>query len=207
VALLAYTYGLNGLSSPPSKPWLVNLIERERVLADARHAKASGAELVIVRLQWGNEYQSRPTPEQQSLARTLLASADIDLVVGHHVHVVQPIEKIGDEFVLYGLGNFLSNQSPHCCPPASQDGVIVTARVDDRGGRLMVSNVSYTPTWVDRGGYVVRPVADALDDPATPAALRPALWASWARTVGAIGALGAGAVGVAPTRVPMGAPG
>ena len=61
----------------------------------------------------------------------LLASPDIDLVVGHHAHVVQPIERIGDEWAIYGLGNILSNMyQSTCCPAASQDGVIDAEYVD-----------------------------------------------------------------------------
>ena len=200
VALLAYTYGLNGLPLPAGEPWLVNLIDSQRILSDAHNARAAGAQFVMVQLQWGQEYQSQPTGEQQSLARTLLASPDIDVIVGHHVHVVQPVERIGDKYVVYGLGNFLSNQHPQCCPLAAQDGVIVTLHVEEQAGRLLVTRVAYTPTWVERGPYLVRPVAAGLDDEVTPPALRAELEASWARTVAAIGSLGA--AGVAPTRIP-----
>jgi poly-gamma-glutamate synthesis protein (capsule biosynthesis protein) len=202
VALLAYTYGLNGLPLPPGEPWLVNVIDAQRILSDARNARAAGAQFVMVQLQWGQEYQSQPTDEQQSLARTLLASPDVDVIVGHHVHVVQPVERIGDKYVVYGLGNFLSNQHPQCCPLAAQDGVIVTLHVEEQAARFVVTRVSYTPTWVERGPYLVRPVAAGLDAAATAPALRAELEASWARTISAIGALGAAAYGVEPTRVP-----
>jgi len=45
-------------------------------------------------------------------------AGDVDLLVGHHAHVVQPVERIGDEVVVYGLGNLLSNQSAACCTVA-----------------------------------------------------------------------------------------
>jgi hypothetical protein len=202
VALLAYTYGLNGVPLPAGAPWLVNLIEPGRILADARAARAAGASFVMVQLQWGEEYQSAPTAEQQSLARTLLASPDVDVIVGHHVHVVQPIERIGDKYVVYGLGNFLSNQNPVCCPRAAQDGVIVNLHVEEQDARFVVRRVTYTPTWVERGPYLVRPVAADLDDRSTSAAVKAELEASWTRTVAAIGSPGAEAYGVAPTRVP-----
>lgn len=209
VAHLAYSYGLNGIPLPADKPWLVRLINRGResppdqaytsqfVLADARAARAAGAEIVIVSLQWGAEYQSKPTPAQTALAAELVASPDIDLVVGHHVHVIQPIDKIGDKYVVYGVGNFLSNQSPAAAPelPAgSQDGVIVEATFaeSDTDGAFSVTKLSYTPTWVDRGnGFVITPVAATLRDPATPAPLRNALTDSLARTNAAINGLGA----------------
>jgi hypothetical protein len=202
VALLAYTYGLNGLSLPSGRSWLVNVIDPQLILDDARRARAAGAQFVMVQLQWGQEYQSRPTAEQQSLARSLLASPDIDVIVGHHVHVLQPVERIGGKFVVYGIGNFLSNQNPQCCPLAAQDGVIVTLHVEESDGRFAVARVTYTPTWVERGPYVVRPVAAGLDDVTTPARVRAELEASWARTVAAIGSLGLGPPDVVPTNVP-----
>src|SRR6266511_3951852 len=110
--LLAYTYGLNGGDTRPAgQRWLVNFISPRRILADARAAKRAGAQFVAVSLHWGTQYQVAPTAEQRALARTLLASPDIDLLIGSHAHVVQPVERIGDKYVLYGLGNFLSNES------------------------------------------------------------------------------------------------
>jgi poly-gamma-glutamate synthesis protein (capsule biosynthesis protein) len=202
VALLAYSFGTNGLPVPANEPWLVNLISRDRVLADAHAARVAGAQFVVVQLHWGQEYQSAPTAAQRTLAHELLASPDVDVIIGHHVHVVQPIERVGDKYVVYGLGNFLSNQNPQCCPLAAQDGVIVTLHVDQRGDRYLVTDVSYTPTWVERGPYLVRPVASALDDPATPPAIRTELTASWSRTVVAIDAMGAATAGVTPSLTP-----
>jgi poly-gamma-glutamate synthesis protein (capsule biosynthesis protein) len=156
----------------------------------------------MVQLHWGQEYQSRPTAQQQELARALLASPDIDVIVGHHVHVLQPVERIGDKFVVYGVGNFLSNQNSQCCPRSSQDGVIMTLHVEARDGRFVVNQVSYTPTWVERGPYLVRPVAAGIDDAATPPEVRGALRESWARTVAAVGALGLGPPDLVPSRTP-----
>jgi len=136
------------------------------------------------------------------LANQLLASPDIDLVVGSHVHVIQPIDRIGDKYVVYGLGNFLSNQASEAAaglPAATQDGVIVEVDLTDTGtGVFKASGVSYTPTWVNRNaGYAITPVSAALKDPATPAATKTALQQSLQRTNTAINALGAADKGVA----------
>jgi poly-gamma-glutamate capsule biosynthesis protein CapA/YwtB (metallophosphatase superfamily) len=64
VALLSFTYGLNSGRLPPDRPWLVKLIEPSRILADARAARAAGAQFVVLLLHWGQEYQSTPTPLQ-----------------------------------------------------------------------------------------------------------------------------------------------
>jgi len=203
VGLLAYTYGLNGGDSRPAgQPWLVNFISAQRVLADARAARRAGAQFVAVSLHWGQQYQVAATAEQRALARALLASPDVDLLIGSHVHVVQPVERIGDKYVLYGLGNFLSNQSARCCPAATQDGVIAFVDVQRQGGRLVAVRVRYTPTWVEPGSYRVLPVAATLDDPAIPAGERAALAASWRRTVAAVTLLGGSAGRPRPDRVP-----
>lgn len=203
VGLLAYTYGLNGGDTRPAgQPWLVNFISPRRILADARAAKRAGAQFVAVSLQWGKEYQVAPTVEQRRLARILLASPDIDLLIGSHVHVVQPVQRIGDKYALYGLGNFLSNQSARCCPAATQDGVIALVDVQRRGSRLVAVRVRYSPTWVELGTYRVLQVAVALDDPAAPAARRVALTASWRRTVAAVSLLGRRAGSARPDREP-----
>ncbi|HMA47611.1 MAG TPA: CapA family protein, partial [Frankiaceae bacterium] len=202
VGLLDYTYGLNSGSRLPEAPWAVNFIDPARILRDARAARQAGAAFVVVQLHWGEQYQVAPTAEQRSLARRLLASPDVDLIVGGHVHVVQPVERIGGKYVVYGVGNFLSNQSSRCCPAATQDGVIVTAHVERTPHGFATSRITFTPTWVDIPGYRVLPVAASLDDPATPAALRPALRDSWRRTVAAIGQLGPLAGDVRPDRTP-----
>ncbi len=189
VAQLSYTYGANGIPIPTNAPWSVNIIDQEKMLADAAVARAAGAEFVIVSVQWGNEYQRQPTEQQRSLAAALLASPDVDLIIGHHVHVVQPVEKIGGKYVAYGLGNFLSNQSGFGRLPAgTQDGVIIRFDVvEESPGVFRAASSAYTPTYVDRPGYVIRPA-----DPTTNAA-------SYARTIEAITLLGPEAYDGQPT--------
>ncbi|HSP39388.1 MAG TPA: CapA family protein [Frankiaceae bacterium] len=203
VALLDYTYGLNGERLPSSQPYLVNLINVPAILHDAAAARAAGAKIVVVQMHWGTENQSAPTAEQRAQARQLLASPDIDAIVGGHVHVPQPVERIAGKYVVYGVGNFLSNQSPACCPPASQDGVIVTLHLTDAHGPWAVSRVSFTPTYVDRAnGYVILPVAGTMADRSLRPDLRKQLADSWRRTTTTM--LSAHPPGVAPDQKPPG---
>jgi poly-gamma-glutamate capsule biosynthesis protein CapA/YwtB (metallophosphatase superfamily) len=186
VAQLAYAYGFNGFAVPAEAPWAVNQIDPARIIEDARRAREAGAEFVVVSLQWGAEYQQAPTADQHATAAMVLASPEVDLIIGHHVHVVQPVGRVGDEVVAYGLGNFLSNQSPEAGLLAStQDGVILNLEVTETAlGAFTVTDVTFTPTFVDRtGGYVIR-----VADPATNAE-------SYARTVAAMTALGTPGVG------------
>jgi 2',3'-cyclic-nucleotide 2'-phosphodiesterase (5'-nucleotidase family) len=196
IALLDYTYSLNGFNLPAAQPYLVNLIDVPTILRDAKAAKDAGAKIVIVQMHWGEEYQATPTPVQREQATQLLASPYVDAIVGGHVHVVQPVEKIGTKYVVYGIGNFLSNQSGECCPTSSQDGVIVTLHFTEAAGAWSVSSITYTPTYVDRAGaYVIDPVAATYNDPTTTPALKQQLAASWQRTTSMMGSLQAPQVG------------
>jgi hypothetical protein len=203
IALLDYTYGLNGFVLPAAQPYLVNLINVPQILTDAKAAKAAGAQIVIVQMHWGEEYQATPTPEQRAEATELLASPYVDAIVGGHVHVVQPVEKIGTKYVVYGIGNFLSNQSGECCPVSSQDGVIVTLHFLDTAGKWSVGSITYTPTYVDRaGGYVIYPDAAAYENPGFSLAFKQQLAASFQRTVAVMSSLRA--PGVTPDLTPPG---
>jgi len=164
---LSYTYGLNGFVLPSDQPYLVNVTDVGTVLADAAAARQAGADLVVLSVQWGNEYQVSPSAVQAEQAAAFLDSPDIDLIMGAHVHVVQPVDVINGKYVVYGLGNFLSNQSAACCPAASQNGIMAVVDVteigDDAG--YEVTGLSFVPTRVDRDDYTIIPLPHALADP------------------------------------------
>ena len=83
-------------------------------------------------LHWGNEYVHEVVAAQQTVADALAADVGaVDLVVGHHAHVVQPISKVGSMWVVWGMGNLLSNNSPKCCTTEATDGVVVTVTIGD----------------------------------------------------------------------------
>jgi poly-gamma-glutamate synthesis protein (capsule biosynthesis protein) len=187
VGLLSYTYGLNSGRLPPGRPWLVKTIDPRRIIADARAARQAGAQFIVVLLHWGQEYQSTPTPFQREVAKRLLAAPEVDLILGHHVHVVQPIERVGRKWVAYGMGNSLSNQTPSCCAAGSQDGVLVKVTVAEQAGRLSVREVGYVPTWVEHPSFRIRPVPTALANRSLSPASRRALEASRDRTRRAVG--------------------
>jgi Bacterial capsule synthesis protein PGA_cap len=105
VAHLSYTFSLNGIPLPEGKPWAANLIDPRAILAEARRARRAGADVVLLSLHWGTEYQHEADDGQLDLAAELLGNPEIDLIIGHHVHVVQPFQRIGGKWVAYGLGN------------------------------------------------------------------------------------------------------
>ncbi|MEU8617407.1 CapA family protein [Streptomyces sp. NPDC048623] len=110
VAQLAYTYDTNGYPLPEGQPWAVNLIDEQKIVADARAARAAGADVVVVSVHWGTEWQTEPDEKQLSLGRTLTASRtgdrpDIDLIIGTHAHVPQAYEKVNGTWIVYGMGD------------------------------------------------------------------------------------------------------
>jgi hypothetical protein len=184
VAHLSYTYGHNGAPPSADQPWLVATIDPTRITNDAAAARLAGADFVVVSLQWGAEYQHQPTTQQQQLAEALLTSSDVDLIVGSHVHVVQPIAKIADKYVAYGVGNLLSNQGAPSTPTASQDGLILQVAVaEEPDGTFRTVRVAYTPTWVRKPEFVVT-LASPMTNPASFERTRAAVNSSGAEVAG-----------------------
>ncbi len=163
VGHLSFTYGLNGFVLPADQPYLVNVTTVDAVLEAAAATRAAGADIVVLSIQWGNEYQVDPSQAQIDQATAFLESDDIDIIVGAHVHVVQPVDVINGKFVFYGIGNFLSNQSANCCPAASQNGIMVYVDIEgsDASGYEIV-DVSFVPTRVDRSDYTIVPLSEAM---------------------------------------------
>ena len=183
VAHLSYAYGFNGIPLPADAPWAANQIDPDRILADAHAAHTAGAGLVVVSMHWGSEGQPSPDGQQQALAPVLAASSDIDLVIGHHAHVVQPIQRIGGTFVVFGLGNQLSNQRS----TTQLDGLVVIATATQHpDGHYRITALEAVPTWMDKTSWRVLPITAALADPGIPEPLRRDLVASYQRTIAAV---------------------
>lgn len=188
VAHLSYAYGFNGYEPPADAPWVVDRIDPAVVARDAAAARAAGAQLVVVSLHWGSEYQHEPDAYQRDTAAAVTAIPDVDLVVGHHAHVVQPVEQVGGRWVVFGLGNQLSNQDED----ERRDGLTVVVTVaGPAGGRMAVRAIEAVPTWVDLATYEVLPTAATLARPDLDPARRAALEASQARTMATVTAAGA----------------
>ncbi len=179
VAHLSYTYGFNGYRLPADAPFAANLIDVNRIHADATRARKAGAQLIVVSLHWGTEYQHAPDGYQRQTAADLLPWPDIDVIVGHHAHVVQPIERVEGTLVVWGLGNHLANQRQ---APRSDGLTAVLVAVKDGDGRYRVDQILAVPTWIEPGSYRVLPIPPTLTDPNLPAGLRNELVASHDRT-------------------------
>jgi poly-gamma-glutamate capsule biosynthesis protein CapA/YwtB (metallophosphatase superfamily) len=190
VAHLAYTFSFNGLPLPKGEPWLANALNVRRILADAHRAKQAGAEVVIVTIHWGTEYVHAPNQQQLTVARQLLASPDVDLIVGCHVHVVQPLQEINGKWVAYGMGNQVAWQPFR---QDTRDGVMPRFTFTEMTpGHFIVTKTEVIPTYMRLGPGPARLIdlPRALADPHLSAGLRAEYLASWRRTAGYVRGVG-----------------
>ncbi|WP_354643709.1 CapA family protein [Kitasatospora camelliae] len=162
LAHLAYSYDTNGIPLPEGRPWAVNLIDRDRILADARAARRSGADLVVVSIHWGTEWQDEPDEQQLTLARGLTAARtdggpDIDLILGTHAHIPQAYEKVNGTWVVYGMGDQVAGDMVNysdAFDPRGNMGTIARftfAPPAAGGGRWTVSRAEFVPQLMDLG--------------------------------------------------------
>lgn len=119
VALVAYTYGLNGNRAHP--PSLVSLIDTAEINRDIDYARFQKVDFIICSIHWGEEYQRTPNKVQLQLAQ-YLRNKGVDVIIGSHPHVVQKVDYIQQDTTLnadtvgliaYSLGNFVSNQQDY----------------------------------------------------------------------------------------------
>jgi poly-gamma-glutamate synthesis protein (capsule biosynthesis protein) len=183
VAHFSYTWGFNG--APPEAAWMTDVIDVDRIRADASRARSTGADVVVVSLHWGAEYDRTGSDHQRQLATELLSSPDIDLIIGHGPHVIQPVLEVDGEYALLSVGNLVANQGSG--RPHTYDGMIATvtfARQPD--GSFRAAPPAIAPTWYDRSAGVVRAVDSAMHDPAL-SSIHGELAASRERTAAIVG--------------------
>lgn len=114
IAMLNYTYSLNGLSLPKDKFYMVNLLDEDKIKKDIKKAKKI-SDFVIVFPHWGTEYVYEPSAQQKKWTK-LFVEMEVDLIIGTHPHVIEPVEWIKSKtghktLVYYSLGNFTSYQT------------------------------------------------------------------------------------------------
>lgn len=109
-AFLSYTTWTNGLETPAGKEYLNNVYSDEKAAGDIAKVKDK-ADIIIVAMHWGTEYSLGVDASQDKIAK-FLSDQGVQLIIGAHPHVVEPVEYINDgkTFVIYSLGNFISDQ-------------------------------------------------------------------------------------------------
>ena len=152
IAILNYTYGTNGISLPSDMPFAVNLLDEDKVVADIKKAEEL-ADFTIVCPHWGTEYVLKQTKEQERWAQIFFENG-VDLVIGTHPHVIEPIEMMYDVttghrmLIYYSLGNFVNWSGE------SRDGVanrflggMATVTISlDEGGHAMIKDYGVIAT-------------------------------------------------------------
>ncbi len=159
-ALLAYTTLTNGLRSP--NDYYVNVYSDTRVKRDIDLIKDK-TDFIFVSMHWGVEYYPDVSPDQKRIA-TYLNSLGVAIVIGHHPHVIEPIEFIGDTLVIYSLGNFISSQNGADRLSGAmvdvklnikEEAGVKTKSIENVETRLIYTH--YKSNGVTRYGYLVYP--------------------------------------------------
>lgn len=203
LAFLSYTTITNGIATPSGWEWAVNRLDFSRVAEDIAAAKRNGADGIIMAMHTGTEYQRQPSPDQRKLIDRLL-DMGVDIILGSHVHVVQPLEvrqvvsadggPTRTCVIAYSLGNFLSNQRWRY----SDSGLMLQIRLEKRsdGPGINVVGLDSNPLWVHRYYFRERPVYRILkldgpvylgDDPNLDILSRQRIREVWEDTAAVLG--------------------
>ena len=156
IAFLAFTYGTNGIPIPKDKPFAVNLINDNFILEQIELAKEQNPDLICANMHWGYEYNTKQNTEQERLSNLLFTNG-VDVILGSHPHVLQPMEKrtitladnsTKDCFVIYSLGNFMSAQKKD----NTRNSIILNMNFTKSGetGKTTIDSVSYIPIYMYR---------------------------------------------------------
>ena len=154
VGFLNYTYGTNGLSANDGAE--VAYIDRDKIKQEIEATRKAGAEIIVAMPHWGVEYVLTENEPQRSLADFLMKEG-VDIIIGGHPHVVQPMKVITDEqtgrrsLVVYSLGNFISNMTK----ANTRGGALVRVVIErDKDGKVKFKNAEYDTfiTEVPSGG-------------------------------------------------------
>lgn len=150
LAILNYTYGTNGIEVKGDA--VVNYIDTQKIADDVDVARKAGAEIIAACIHWGEEYKLLPNATQKALANQL-ADMGIDLIIGGHPHVVQPMEmRVGTDgqqtLVVYSLGNFISNMRTN----DTRGGAMVRVRIvrDCKSGKALVKSAAYSLVFTEQ---------------------------------------------------------
>lgn len=167
IGFLSYTYGTNGIPVPTGKDYLVNLIDKDKMREEISAAKEL-SDLVVMSIHWGNEYQRFPNQDQEDLAQYLV-NQGVDVIFGHHPHVLQPMEWLQaadgrKALVVYSLGNFLSGQMWDYKDLGGMATVDILKEISPNGTKITVTNAQFIPTFVSskrQKDYTIVPLQDA----------------------------------------------
>ena len=190
VAVIEGAYGLNGQA--PEHAWQVDMLDPAAMIAKARKARALGADIVLGVMHAGDEYANVPNEQQRTVAHALVDSGQFTMIYGHHTHSVLPIERYKGTWIVYGLGNGVTELSPWYV--VNNEGLLVRAQFSqDAAGKWSASDLAWAPSVIVRGPY--RWCSVASDAPQGPCAGAAADAATRLRTRTVVESMGAAAAG------------
>ena len=146
IAFINYTYGTNGIPLPAGYPNAVTYLDEATIRSDTAYAEEN-ADFTVVLPHWGTEYVHEPDENQKRWA-ALFAECGVDLVIGTHPHVTEPVEMIGSMPVYYSIGNFVNSTAQTGAGIADRMvGAIadVTLTRDDTG-KVYIESYGVIPT-------------------------------------------------------------
>lgn len=149
IAFLNYTYGTNGIAIPSDMPYCVDLLERERLVSDIARAEEM-ADFTVVLPHWGTEYVLEPDDDQKYWTQ-IMFDCGVDLVIGTHPHVIEPVELIETEehsmLVYYSIGNFINSTAQSGSGIANRMvGGMANVTLDrDENGDVYIKKYGVTP--------------------------------------------------------------
>jgi hypothetical protein len=169
IGFLAYTYGTNAIPLPRGKPYLVSLINNE-TMAKEINALRPLCDYLVVSVHWGDEYSPEPSPFQTGLA-AFLADHNVDLIIGHHPHVLQRFESLPradgkSTLCFYSLGNFLS---AHFRPEKEALlGGLAYVKLKKTEDVISVAEIGFIPTITHydakQTGFLVYPLSEYTEE-------------------------------------------
>ena len=144
MVFLSYTYSANGFQPSPNYDVVVPFLEKERLIEDIRRVKDE-ADTLIVSVHWGNENQFEPTEEQRELAQ-IMCDEGVDVIIGTHPHVIQPVEWINSDngnktLCIYSLGDLVAVMMK----ASNMLGGLCTFDIVKADGEISIENVLFTP--------------------------------------------------------------
>jgi len=150
LAFLNYTCNTNGL--PVREPNIVNLLDSQLILEDLALTRHYKPDIIIAQLHWGEEYRTYPSLQQQRMTRLLLKNG-VQIIIGHHPHVVQPMEVAKENgmirsVVYYSLGNFISNQQRELTDGGMLAEIVIRKTDDD--SPAVIDSCGYSLVWVEK---------------------------------------------------------
>lgn len=168
IAFINYAYGTNGISIPSDKSFCINLIDKELIKKDIENAKSQNADIIVASVHWGTEYSTVPNSTQNELADFLFQNG-VNIILGTHPHVLQKMEKrtvtledgtTQDGFIIYSLGNFISDQNAENTRTSIILDLTITKHTDNS---ITIDEFDYIPIYMYKNNSATNKKMKLLD--------------------------------------------